>query len=64
MTKVVTYKVEDIFKDDAEDEKNVLMNIPPEVSERMGWAPGDVIKVSVEEGRIVLTKIEDDPKED
>jgi formylmethanofuran dehydrogenase subunit D len=63
MSNVITYKVEDVFVDDENDSKNVLMNIPPEVSARMGWIEGDVIKVSVEEGRMVLTKIEDQPKE-
>jgi len=63
MSDITTYKVGDIFEDDENDSKNVLMNIPPEVSARMGWIEGDVIKVSVEEGRIVLTKIEDQPKE-
>ena len=63
MSNVITYKVGDVFKDDENDSKNVLMNIPLEVSARMGWIEGDVIKVSVEEGRMVLTKIEDQPKE-
>jgi len=63
MSDITTYKVDDIFEDDKNDPNNVLMNIPPEVSQRMGWVEGDVLKVSVEEGRIVLTKIEDQPKE-
>ena len=63
MSNVITYKVGDVFEDDESDSNNVLMNIPPEVSQRMGWIEGDVIKVSVEEGRLVLTKIEDQSKE-
>ena len=31
MTKVITYKAEDIFEDIEGDEENVLMNIPPEI---------------------------------
>jgi bifunctional DNA-binding transcriptional regulator/antitoxin component of YhaV-PrlF toxin-antitoxin module len=58
MSKVITYKVEDIFEDIEGDDKNVLMNIPPEVSEKMGWVPGDVLKINVEEGVISITKVE------
>lgn len=58
MSKVITYKVEDIFEDIEGDDKNVLMNIPPEVSEKMGWVPGDVLKINIEEGVISITKVE------
>jgi len=37
----------------------VLMNIPPEVSERMGWKPGDTLRITVENGNIVITKVEE-----
>lgn len=60
MTKTITYKVEDIFQDIEDDENNVLMNIPPEIAERMGWQPGDVLKITVEDGNIVITKVEKD----
>lgn len=56
MSKVITYKVEDIFEDIEGDDKNVLMNIPPEVAERMGWVPGDVLKITVEDGVISIEK--------
>ena len=59
MSKVITYKVEDIFQDIEGDDKNVLMNIPPEVSERMGWTEGDVLKITVEDGVISIEKKED-----
>lgn len=63
MTKTMTYKVEDIFQDIPEDNKNVLMTIPPEVSEQMGWKPGDKLKVNIDkEGVITLSKVE--PKEE
>jgi len=58
--KTITYKVEDIFEDIEGDEENVLMNIPPEVSERMGWQPGDILKITVEDGTIVITKKEEE----
>jgi len=63
MTKVITYKVEDIFEDIEGDDKNVLMNIPPEVSERMGWIPGDILKITVEDGQISITKKDNNGQE-
>lgn len=60
MTKIITYKVEDVFEDIEGDDKNVLMNIPPEVAERMGWQPGDVLKITAEDGNIVITKVDKD----
>jgi hypothetical protein len=58
MSKVITYKVEDIFEDIEGDDKNVLMNIPPEISEKMGWTEGDVLKINIEKGVISITKVE------
>lgn len=60
MSKVITYKVEDIFEDIDGDDENVLMNIPPEVSERAGWEPGDILKITVEDGMISISKKDDD----
>ena len=51
------YKVEDIFEDIENDPDNVLMNIPPEIAERMGWNPGDTLKIIVEKGVISITKV-------
>jgi AbrB family looped-hinge helix DNA binding protein len=56
------YKVEDIFEDDPDNPENVLMTIPPEIREKMGWEPGDVLRIAVEEGSIVLEKVENDKK--
>ena len=52
------YKVEDIFEDIEDDPENVLMNIPPEISEQMGWQPGDTLKIEVVNGAISITKVE------
>ena len=52
------YKVEDIFEDIKNDPDNVLMNIPPEIAERMGWNPGDTLKIIVEKGVISITKVD------
>ena len=56
MTKVITYKADDIFQDIEGDEENVLMNIPPEILERMGWQPGDTLSISIEDGVISISK--------
>ena len=42
-----TYKVEDIFEDIEDDPDNVLMNIPPEILEQMGWKEGDTLNIEV-----------------
>jgi AbrB family looped-hinge helix DNA binding protein len=63
MSKVITYKVEDIFEDVEGDPDNVNMNIPPEISERMGWIEGDILKITVEDGQISISKKEPDVKE-
>lgn len=58
-----TYKVEDIFKDIDEDPDNVLMNIPPEVLEQMGWKEGDTLNIAVTDNNqisITLVKKEKD----
>ena len=55
------YKVEDIFQDIEGDEDNVLMNIPPEIAEQMGWKPGDVLRIITEEtGGISIIKVENE----
>jgi AbrB family looped-hinge helix DNA binding protein len=59
MTKNIIYKAEDIFQDIEGDDENVLMNIPPEIAERMGWEPGDVLRIKVlEEGGISIEKVD------
>ena len=59
MTKNIIYKAEDIFQDIEGDDKNVLMNIPPEIAERMGWVEGDVLRIKVlEEGGISIEKVD------
>jgi hypothetical protein len=62
MTKeTITYAAEDIFKDIEGDEENVLMNIPPEIAEKMGWQPGDVLKIEVlESGGLSISRVENE----
>jgi len=63
MSKIITYKVEDVFTDIEGDPDNVNMTIPPEISERMGWTEGDILKITVEDGQISISKKEPDVKE-
>lgn len=61
MTKVVTYHADDIFQDIQGDDKNVLMKIPPEICEKMGWEPGDRLQVKTrEDGSISIKRIKDE----
>lgn len=53
-----TFDADEIFEDDPENPDNVLMKIPDEIAERMGWKPGDVLRVTAEEGVISITKVE------
>tara|TARA_R110002124_G_scaffold170145_6_gene337671 strand:+ start:264 stop:494 length:231 start_codon:yes stop_codon:yes gene_type:complete len=58
---VYTFKAGDIFEDIKDDPNNVLMNIPPEISEKMGWVEGDVLDIKLYEDtkQISITKLED-----
>ena len=60
----IIYKAEDIFKEIDGDEDNVLMNIPPEVIQAMGWEMGDTLSVEVtESGTIKITKVNNGEKQ-
>jgi hypothetical protein len=60
MTKYV-YSVDEIFQDISDDPDNVLMNIPPEIADQMGWKPGDVLRITPEDtGGISIIKVENE----
>jgi hypothetical protein len=60
---MIEYKVEEIFEDDPDNPDNVLMKIPDEVSEKMGWKPGDVLRITQDEkGSISITKVDNGKK--
>lgn len=58
MTKVTTYKAEDIFQDIEGDEENVLMTIPPEILDQMGWKEGDTLVIKSTDGSLSISKKE------
>jgi len=60
---IYTFQAEEIFEDIPDDPNNILMNIPPEISEKMGWVPGDVLRIEIgDQGTINIEKV--DNKED
>lgn len=54
---MTTYKYEEIFEDIPGDPDNILLKIPPEVCESQGWKEGDTINIKLENGGIVLSKV-------
>lgn len=56
MTKT-TYTVEELFEDIPGDPDNVIMKLPPEILEAQGWKEGDTINIKVEDGAMVLSKV-------
>jgi hypothetical protein len=58
--KTYVYDASEIFEDIKDDPNNVLMNIPEEISEKMGWKPGDLLKIRVYEDskQLEISKVE------
>jgi hypothetical protein len=56
MTKT-TYTVEELIEDIPGDPDNVIMKLPPEICEAQGWVEGDTINIKVEDGAMVLSKV-------
>jgi len=55
MTKIL-YNVDDIFQDCDDGTDSVIMTIPPEIVERMGWVFGDVLNITVHDGKLLISK--------
>lgn len=53
----ITLKAEEIFEDIPGDPDNVIMKLPPEICEAQGWKEGDTINIKVEDGVMVLSKV-------
>ena len=59
--KTMTYAADDVFQDIEGDDKNVLMTIPPEIMEKMGWGEGTNIVITTnEDGTVTMTAKEED----
>lgn len=55
----MNYKVEDIFEDIPGDPDNILMKFPPEILEEMGWEPGTLLSIIVNDGVIKISTCTD-----
>ena len=53
----LTYKVEELFEEIPGDPENVIMKLPPEICEAQGWKEGDTLNIKVEDGAMVLSKV-------
>jgi hypothetical protein len=51
------YDVDDIFENDPDNPDNILMKIPDEIAEKMGWMPGDVLRIEMENGGLKISKV-------
>lgn len=51
-----TFLAEEIFEEIPGDPDNVVMKLPPELCEKMGWKEGDTLDITVEDGAIILKK--------
>lgn len=54
---MTTYTVTELFEDIPGDPENVMFKIPPEICEQQGWKEGDTINIKVEDGKMVLSKV-------
>ena len=53
----LTYTVEELFEDIEGDTENVIFKIPPAICEAQGWVEGDTINIKVEDGKMILSKV-------
>jgi formylmethanofuran dehydrogenase subunit D len=58
MVNRLTYNADEIFQNIDGDPDNVNMTIPPEIMESQGWKEGDTLKFVIENGTIVITKVD------
>lgn len=54
----MTFLAEEIFEEIPGDPDNVMMKLPPEICEAQGWKEGDTLNISVEDGKMIITKKE------
>ena len=48
------FSADEIFTDDPDDPDNVIMKIPDEILEQMGWKEGDTLEITQEGQSIIL----------
>ena len=47
---------DEVFEVDPNDPDNVLLKIPPEICESLGWKEGDMLNIEVNDGTIHISK--------
>lgn len=52
----LTFRADEIFEEIPGDPDNVIMKIPPQLCEEMGWKEGDTLIVELENSAITLKK--------
>lgn len=52
----LTFLAEEIFSEIPDDPDNVIMTIPPEICKAQGWQEGDTISITLENGKLILSK--------
>ena len=64
MTKMLEFKVEDIFQDIPGDKEMMNMKIPDEIMEAQGWKEGDNLRIEWgDQGTIRIEKIDKIPNQ-
>lgn len=59
-----TYNYDEIFEDIEGDPDNVLLKIPPEICEEVGFNEGDLIQVTLEgKALLIMKKVNDNGTE-
>ena len=53
----MTFLAEELFEDIPGDPDNVMMTLPPELCEHMGWKEGATLNIVVEDGAMVISKV-------
>jgi len=62
MSNTRTFKYEEIFQDIPDNPDEVLMTIPPDICEEMGWEPGDELKISIGDQGSIIIELKDNGK--
>ena len=64
MTKMLEFKVEDIFQDIPGDKEMMHMKIPDEIMKAQGWKEGDNLRIECgDQGTIRIEKINEIPNQ-
>ena len=48
------YNYDEVFEDIPDDPDNVLLKLPPELCEELGWHPGKTLTIKVEDDKLII----------